>query len=35
MYVGPDRRRFNSGEFAGAKKRRSDAFKPADAAKAG
>ena len=24
MYVGPDRRRFNSGEFAGAKKRRSD-----------
>ncbi len=25
MYVGPDRRRFNSGEFAGARKRRSDA----------
>jgi CheY-like chemotaxis protein len=24
MYVGPDRRRFNSGEFAGARKRRSD-----------
>jgi two-component system, response regulator PdtaR len=24
MYVGPDRRRFNSGEFAGAKKRRAD-----------
>lgn len=32
MYVGPDRRRFNSGEFAGASKRRSDA---APAAKAG
>lgn len=29
MYVGPDRRRFNSGEFVGDKKRRSDAFKPA------
>ena len=27
MYVGPDRRRFNSGEFEGAKKRRSDASK--------
>ena len=25
MYVGPDRRRFNSGEFAGARKRRADA----------
>jgi DNA-binding response OmpR family regulator len=25
MYVGPDRRRFNSGEFTGAKKRRADA----------
>jgi DNA-binding response OmpR family regulator len=25
MYVGPDRRRFNSGEFAGSRKRRSDA----------
>ena len=24
MYVGPDRRRFNSGEFAGSRKRRSD-----------
>jgi two-component system, response regulator PdtaR len=24
MYVGPDRRRFNSGEFAGARKRRAD-----------
>lgn len=34
-YVGPDRRRFNSGEFAGTKKRRTDAFTPADAAKAG
>jgi CheY-like chemotaxis protein len=34
-YVGPDRRRFNSGEFSGAKKRRSDAFKPAFAADAG
>jgi DNA-binding response OmpR family regulator len=34
MYVGPDRRRFNSGEFSGAKKRRTDRFKPiyADAA---
>ena len=35
MYVGPDRRRFNSGEFSGAKKRRSDAYKPAFAEKAG
>lgn len=35
MYVGPDRRRFNSGEFTGSKKRRSDAFKPAFAGKAG
>lgn len=34
MYVGPDRRRFNSGEFAGSKKRRSDAFLAAQAAKA-
>lgn len=25
MYVGPDRRRFNSGEFVGSKKRRADA----------
>ena len=25
MYVGPDRRRFNSGEFEGARKRRNDA----------
>lgn len=25
MYVGPDRRRFNSGEFTGSKKRRADA----------
>lgn len=25
MYVGPDRRRFNSGEFSGSKKRRADA----------
>jgi CheY-like chemotaxis protein len=25
MYVGPDRRRFNSGQFEGAKRRRSDA----------
>ncbi len=25
MYVGPDRRRFNSGEFEGDKKRRADA----------
>lgn len=28
MYVGPDRRRFNSGEYAGSKKRHSDAFRP-------
>lgn len=35
MYVGPDRRRFNSGEFAGSKKRRSDAFLAAEAGKAG
>lgn len=34
-YVGPDRRRFNSGEFVGQKKRRTDAFTPPDAAKAG
>ena len=34
-YVGPDRRRFNSGEFQGAKKRRTDAFKPAFADAAG
>lgn len=34
MYVGPDRRRFNSGEFAGSKKRRSDAFQAAEAARA-
>ena len=27
-YVGPDRRRFNAGEFEGAKKRRSDAKAP-------
>lgn len=27
-YVGPDRRRFNSGEFQGSKKRRADAFVP-------
>jgi len=33
-YVGPDRRRFNSGEFAGQKKRRTDEFATADAAKA-
>ena len=32
MYVGPDRRRFNAGEFAGAKKRKADAAKPANAA---
>ncbi len=30
MYVGPDRRRFNSGEFAGAKKRRADAAMSAE-----
>ena len=30
MYVGPDRRRFNSGEFVGAKKRNSDAATAAD-----
>ena len=35
MYVGPDRRRFNSGEFAGAKKRRSDAYLAESAGKAG
>jgi DNA-binding response OmpR family regulator len=35
MYVGPDRRRFNSGEFAGSKKRRSDAFQAQVDAKAG
>ena len=35
MYVGPDRRRFNSGEFAGAKKRRSDAFQAKVDSKAG
>ena len=34
MYVGPDRRRFNSGEFAGSMKRRSDAFQAAQAAQA-
>jgi CheY-like chemotaxis protein len=34
-YVGPDRRRFNSCEFAGSKKRRSDAFKPEFAEQAG
>jgi len=35
MYVGPDRRRFNSGEFVGSKKRRSDAFQAKVEAKAG
>lgn len=30
-YVGPDRRRFNSGEFEGTKKRKSDKSKPAPA----
>jgi DNA-binding response OmpR family regulator len=35
MYVGPDRRRFNSGEFAGSKKRRSDAFQAQVDSKAG
>jgi CheY-like chemotaxis protein len=35
MYVGPDRRRFNSGEFTGDKKRRSDAFKAAYSRAAG
>ncbi|OYX36513.1 MAG: hypothetical protein B7Y99_01465 [Caulobacterales bacterium 32-69-10] len=30
MYVGPDRRRFNSGEFTGARKRRSDGGAPAE-----
>lgn len=34
MYVGPDRRRFNSGEFVGSKKRRSDTFQAAGAAQA-
>jgi CheY-like chemotaxis protein len=34
MYVGPDRRRFNSGEFAGSKKRQTDAER-AQMAKAG
>ena len=33
MYVGPDRRRFNSGEFVGAKKREADAKYAADLAK--
>jgi DNA-binding response OmpR family regulator len=32
MYVGPDRRRFNSGEYAGAKKRHADAAAVAAAA---
>ena len=31
MYVGPDRRRFNSGEFAGSRKRRADAAPSAEA----
>ena len=31
MYVGPDRRRFNSGEFAGAKKRRADSAQSSEA----
>jgi CheY-like chemotaxis protein len=35
MYVGPDRRRFNSGEFAGSKKRRSDAYLAESAGRAG
>ena len=30
MYVGPDRRRFNSGEFVGSKKRKADAAYSAD-----
>ena len=34
MYVGPDRRRFNAGEFAGAKKRRADAATTSKAAEA-
>ena len=34
MYVGPDRRRFNSGEFVGAKKREADAKYAVDLAKA-
>ena len=34
-YIGPDRRRFNSGEFIGQKKRRTDAFVPPDAAETG
>jgi len=32
MYIGPDRRRFNSGEYAGSRKRRADAVKTASAA---
>ena len=35
MYVGPDRRRFNSGEFAGSKKRRSDAYQAEVTGRAG
>lgn len=31
MYVGPDRRRFNAGEFAGGKKRRADAAQSSEA----
>ena len=31
MYVGPDRRRFNSGEYAGSRKRRADLAKAAEA----
>lgn len=34
MYVGPDRRRFNSGEFVGAKKREADAATARDLAEA-
>jgi two-component system, response regulator PdtaR len=31
MYVGPDRRRFNAGEYAGSRKRRADLAKAAEA----
>jgi hypothetical protein len=35
MYVGPDRRRFNSEDYGGSKKRRADAAKAAEMAQAG
>lgn len=35
MYVGPDRRRFNSEDYGGSKKRRADAAARAELAKAG